>query len=59
MTDVKRTYGQMHKGFSGGGPIGDWLIHVEPIVVCIAVVLKLAVWVGLVYSAHHFIVKFW
>lgn len=56
---MKRTYGQMHKGFSGGGPLGDWLIHVEPILVLVGTLFKIAVWLGLVYSAHHFIVKFW
>ena len=56
---MKRIYGQMHKGLSGGGPVGDWLIHVEPILVLVGTGFKIAVWLGLVYSAHHFIVKFW
>lgn len=55
---MKRVYGQMHKRLSGGGPLGDWLIHVEPILVLVAMLSKIAVWIALVYSAHHFIVKF-
>ena len=56
---MKRVYGKMHKGISGGGPVGDWLIHVEPVVVLVAVVFKIVLWVGIIYSAHHLIVKFW
>ena len=56
---MKGIYGKMHKGFSGVGPVGDWLLHVEPMVVLVGMLFKIAVWLGLVYSAHHFIVKFW
>ena len=56
---MKRTYGQMHKGLSGGGLVGDWLIHVEPIVVLVGALFKIVVWLGFVFAAHHFIVKFW
>lgn len=56
---MKRNYGTYDPGNSGGGPVGDWLLYVEPMVVLVGALFKIAVWLGFIFAAHHFIVKFW